>query len=93
MAYSDRLRRANAQLRKFLYGNLYYHKAVSGPQPTGLQHDRGGSLRPTWRSRNGLGAPPRSGIESEGIHRTVCDYVSGMTDRYLIEESEELGLA
>ena len=23
----------------------------------------------------------------EGLHRTVCDYVSGFTDRYLLEEA------
>ena len=25
-------------------------------------------------------------IDQEGLHRTVCDYVAGMTDRYLIED-------
>jgi dGTPase len=39
-----------------------------------------------------LGEPERLGdgavrrIESEGLYRTVCDYVAGMTDRYLLEE-------
>ena len=32
----------------------------------------------------GEGAARR--VEDEGLHRTVCDYVAGMTDRYLIEE-------
>ena len=27
---------------------------------------------------------------SEGIERTVCDFVSGMTDRYVIELYKEL---
>jgi dGTPase len=30
-------------------------------------------------------------IESEGLHRTVCNYVAGMTDRYLLEEHGRLG--
>jgi dGTPase len=34
--------------------------------------------------RLGDGATAR--IEEEGLHRTVCDYVAGMTDRYLMEE-------
>jgi len=25
-------------------------------------------------------------VEKEGLHRTVCDYIAGMTDRYLMEE-------
>ena len=29
-------------------------------------------------------------IEKEGLHRTVCDYIAGMTDRYLIEEYERV---
>ena len=29
-------------------------------------------------------------IASDGLHRTVCDYLSGMTDRYLIEEHARL---
>jgi len=29
-------------------------------------------------------------IETEGLHRTVCDYIAGMTDRYLLEEHARL---
>jgi dGTPase len=29
-------------------------------------------------------------MEAEGLHRTVCDYVAGMTDRYLMEEHARL---
>jgi dGTPase len=25
-------------------------------------------------------------METEGLYRMVCDYIAGMTDRYLIEE-------
>ena len=43
-----------------------------------------------------LGEPERLGesaakrIETEGLHRTVCDYIAGMTDRYLLEEYARL---
>jgi dGTPase len=33
-----------------------------------------------------LGDAATRRIEKEGLHRTVCDYVAGMTDRYLMEE-------
>ena len=29
-------------------------------------------------------------IEREGLHRTVCDYIAGMTDRFLLEEHARL---
>jgi dGTPase len=38
-----------------------------------------------------LGDAAARRIESEGLHRTVCDYIAGMTDRYLIEEYARLG--
>jgi len=34
--------------------------------------------------RLGEGAMRR--VDSEGLHRTVCDYIAGMTDRYVMEE-------
>jgi dGTPase len=33
-----------------------------------------------------LGEAAARRIENEGLHRTVCDYIAGMTDRYLMEE-------
>jgi 23S rRNA maturation mini-RNase III len=29
-------------------------------------------------------------VDRGGLHRTVCDYVSGMTDRYLLDEHARL---
>jgi dGTPase len=37
-----------------------------------------------------LGEAATKRIESEGLHRTLCDYVAGMTDRYLMEEHARL---
>ena len=36
----------------------------------------------------GEGATRR--LEGEGLYRTVCDYIAGMTDRYLMEEYARL---
>jgi dGTPase len=35
---------------------------------------------------NLLGDTATKRIEPEGLQRTVCDYIAGMTDRYLMEE-------
>ena len=37
-----------------------------------------------------LGDVATKRLEQEGLHRTVCDYVAGMTDRYLMEEYARL---
>ena len=38
------------------------------------------------RAPDSLGDAAAKRIESEGLHRTICDYIAGMTDRYLMEE-------
>jgi dGTPase len=83
--YSDELAEANRALRKFLYQNVYYHPRVSEVNQRACE-----MLRRVFEAyladpeRLGDGATRR--IEKEGLHRTVCDYVAGMTDRYLMEE-------
>jgi dGTPase len=83
--YSDQLAEANRALRKFLYQNVYYHPRVSEVNRRASE-----MLRRVFEryvadpDRLGEGAMRR--VEKEGLHRTVCDYIAGMTDRYLIEE-------
>jgi len=83
--YSERLLEANRALRKFLYKNVYYHPRVAEVNQRACE-----MLRKVFEAyvfdpaRLGEGATRR--IESESLHRTVCDYVAGMTDRYLVEE-------
>jgi len=83
--YSDELAGANHALRKFLYQNVYYHPRVSEVNRRACE-----MLRRVFEAylvdpeRLGDGATRR--IEKEGLHSTVCDYVAGMTDRYLMEE-------
>jgi len=37
-----------------------------------------------------IGALSRKRIRKAGLHRAVCDYLSGMTDRYAIQEHQRL---
>ena len=83
--YSDELAEANRALRKFLYQNVYYHPRVSEVNQRAckmLQHVFEAYLVDPHR----LGDEATRRIEQEGLHRTACDYVAGMTDRYLMEE-------
>ena len=83
--YSEELHEANAALRKFLYANVYYHPRVAKVNLRACE-----MLRKVFESYvadpRQLGEVATKRIDQEGLHRTVCDYVAGMTDRYLMEE-------
>jgi dGTPase len=83
--YSDQLAEANRALRKFLYQNVYYHPRVSEVNQRACE-----MLRRVFEGYvadpDRLGDSAMRRVEKEGLHRTVCDYIAGMTDRYLIEE-------
>src|SRR5213080_1070069 len=87
--YSDELAKANRALRKFLYQTVYYHPRVAEVNRRACE-----MLRRVFEAylvdpdRLGDGATRR--IESEGLHRTVCDYIAGMTDRFLIAEYKRI---
>jgi dGTPase len=89
VAYSKTLLRGNQQLRRFLYKNLYYHPRVAGANDRACE-----MLRDVFsaylRDPKLLGRATARRIKKDGLHRTVCDYISGMTDRYLIEEHGRL---
>ncbi len=89
IAYSASLRRANLQLRKFLYKNLYSHPSVAGANKAACEML--GDVFETYLKKPALlGEATARRVEEVGLHRTVCDYVSGMTDRYLLDEHARL---
>jgi dGTPase len=89
ICYSDGLAENNAELRRFLYQNVYYHPRVAEVNERACE-----MLRRVFEAylmdpaRLGESAAKR--IEAEGLPRTVCDYIAGMTDRYLMEEYARL---
>ena len=87
--YSTRLVKANRKLRKFLYQNLYFHPSVAGVNQRACL-----MLKNVFMAYMGkpslLGDTTSQRIRKEGLARTVCDYLSGMTDRYLLEEHGRL---
>ena len=89
ICYSDELAQANRALRKFLYQNVYYH-----PRVTAVNRRACEMLRNVFEAYlvdpTRLGEAATKRVEREGLHRTVCDYVAGMTDRYLLEEHARL---
>ena len=89
ICYSEALLEANREFRRFLYKNVYYHPRVAEVNRRACE-----MLRAVFEAY--VLAPERLGdaatkrIESEGLHRTICDYIAGMTDRYLLEEHARL---
>lgn len=87
--YSEALLSANKKLRKFLYKNLYYHPQVAGVNQRACE-----LLARVFEAYvddpSQLGKTSAKRVKADGLHRTVCDFVSGMTDRYLIQEHERL---
>ena len=85
ICYSDELLAANGELRRFLYKNVYYHPRVAEVNRRACE-----MLRAVFsayvQTPEMLGEGATRRVEAEGLHRTVCDYIAGMTDRYLIEE-------
>jgi dGTPase len=87
--YSAERRRQNNQLRKFLYHNLYFNPAVDEP------HVRARRILEELfhyylKHPKEIGTLARKRARRDGLHRAVCDYLSGMTDRYAIQEHQRI---
>jgi len=87
--YSDERRTLNRELRRYLYRNLYYNPAVNQP------HIRANRLLQDLfhyylKHPAEIGAQTRRRVRRSGLHRAVCDYLAGMTDRYVLFEHERL---
>ncbi len=87
--YSPERRQLNAELRDFLYENLYFNPAVNEP------HLRARKIvdelfRYYLAHHHEVGSQARKRARRDGWPRAICDYLAGMTDRYAILEHERL---
>jgi dGTPase len=87
--YSADRRKRNAQLRKYLYKNFYYHPVVHDPnvRATRMMEELFGYLLDHPKA---LGEFSRKRMRKLGLRRTVCDYIAGMTDLYVMKEYKRL---
>ncbi len=89
VAYSEAMAEDSRELKAYLFENLYHHYRVRRSSSkartviTELFEAFTGDARLL---------PPRhqQAIERYGLHRTVADYIAGMTDRYAIDEYERI---
>jgi dGTPase len=92
IAFSGAMQEANLQIRDFLFHRMYRHWRVNRAMQKSkrasqmvfqLLHGGPQMLPEEWRERAGEPGSP-------GAARVVCDYIAGMTDRYLLEEHRRL---
>lgn len=75
----------------FLYHQLYFHPSVAKANSEAVELMRGLFLHYIDHPET-MGRKARERLDTEGLMRTVCDYVAGCTDRYAIEECEKFGI-
>ncbi|MGD0813858.1 MAG: deoxyguanosinetriphosphate triphosphohydrolase [Verrucomicrobiota bacterium] len=89
VSHSRKRRGLNSELRAYLYKNLYFNPGVMEP------NRRAGEMlselfRYFVQHPREIGASSRKRARKTGWHRAICDYISGMTDRYTILEHQRL---
>ncbi len=89
--YSDAMRAWLAPLHAFLFQRVYFHPTVAGANAEAVRMMRRLFMHYLDHPET-MGRKARARIEAEGLWRTVCDYVAGMTDRYALEEYHRFGL-
>jgi dGTPase len=87
--YSPERRKRNAELRTFLYKNLYFNPVVHQPNLRAVR-----MLEELFRfylkHPREIGEQARKRARKAGRPRAICDYLAGMTDRYAILEHQRL---
>src|SRR5487761_2214660 len=79
----------NLELRHYLYKNLYYNPVVHQPNLRAVKL-LGLLFNHFLAHPNEIGESSQRRIKQTGLHRAVCDYLAGMTDRYVMLESERI---
>lgn len=87
--FSAALNKKKEELRRFLHKNLYQHHRVVRMTEKGQRFIR--NVFESYLKKPGQLPPAvRDRIKKDSLHRAICDYIAGMTDRYVIEEYKKL---
>ena len=91
MDFSPEMKNRLKPYKQFLFDHMYWHPSVKD-----ANDDSVALMSKLFlyyiKHPNALGKKAQARLESEGLHRTVCDYVAGCTDRYALEECARYGL-
>jgi dGTPase len=89
VAYSPEMAGRVRELKDFLFRNMYRHYRV-----VRMGKKAGRIIRDLFESfvAEPLQLPPhyQERIPADGLHRVVCDYIAGMTDRFALDEHRKL---
>jgi dGTPase len=89
VGYSPAMAAMVRELKEFLYKNMYRHYRV-----VRMGNKAGRILRDLFHAyaEEPQQLPPhfQERMEEDGLHRVVCDYIAGMTDRFALDEHRKL---
>jgi dGTPase len=89
VAYTPAMARQVRELKDFLFKNMYRHYRV-----VRMGDKAGRIIRDLFQTfvAEPQQLPPRyqERLAHEGLHRVVCDYIAGMTDRFAMDEHRKL---
>jgi dGTPase len=87
--HSSERRKLNLELRDYLYKNLYYNPVVHQPNLRAAK-----MLEQLFKyflaHPKEIGESAQKRVNKIGLHRAVCDYLAGMTDRYVMLECRKI---
>lgn len=89
VSFSPEFRKQMLALKKFLHKNLYQHYRVIRMTDKGQRFLH--SLFEVYLQKPQI-LPPYvvDRMKAEGVHRVICDYIAGMTDRFALDEYKRL---
>jgi dGTPase len=89
IGFSDSLSAMNRQLKSFLYQNMYQHNRV-----VRMQNKAARILEDLFDSYAThpelLSREVQERASAGDLHRTICDYIAGMTDRFALQQHKKL---
>lgn len=91
VAFSPPFRALLEPYRAFLFDRMYRHPQVQSASDQAVELMTR-LFRHYLQHPDHMGRKARRRLESAGLHRTVCDYVAGCTDRFALEECQKYGL-
>ncbi|HLJ86564.1 MAG TPA: deoxyguanosinetriphosphate triphosphohydrolase [Candidatus Angelobacter sp.] len=84
-AFSDEVNGERQQMKSFLYENLYFSPSVKAEKDR-AEEIISGLFYFFMESPGSLPVGYQEKMRTESLHRTVCDYLAGMTDSYIQEQ-------
>ena len=89
--FSPAMKERLQPFRKTLFDQMYFHPAVAASNEEAVQRMRR-LFQHYLDHPMHMGTKALGRMRRDGLHRTVCDYVSGFTDRYALEQCQRHGI-